>query len=306
MSSIAPEIISKFSNLQTNIWQNVALAVSESAGQEVSFVDALTMATSISDLYSEMSSPKLILQFAFADQPENSQVVMISQETLVDLYNTFTGGNKETIDENSLSEIRPAIEGIVQGMCIAAGNLLNEAIVASGLSIRLQIFSLPPNMQSVTEVIRTNVRIAADGLNGSLIWLADEATVRGLLGQSGGTTASQGAKSPFENDQATAKRSADNPQIVGIEDTGLELLLDIPLEVSVELGRVKMVVKDVIDLGSGSIVEIDKAAGEPVDVMVNGRLVARGEVVVIEDNFGVRITEILSPADRIARLNEVA
>lgn len=306
MSSIAPEIISKFSNLQTNIWQNVALAVSESAGQEVSFVDALTMATSISDLYSEMSSPKLILQFAFADQPENSQVVMISQETLVDLYNTFTGGNKETIDENSLSEIRPAIEGIVQGMCIAAGNLLNEAVVASGLSIRLQIFSLPPNMQSVTEVIRTNVRIAADGLNGSLIWLADEATVRGLLGQSGGATASQGAKSPFENDQATAKRSADNPQIVGIEDTGLELLLDIPLEVSVELGRVKMVVKDVIDLGSGSIVEIDKAAGEPVDVMVNGRLVARGEVVVIEDNFGVRITEILSPADRIARLNEVA
>jgi flagellar motor switch protein FliN/FliY len=306
MSSIAPEIISKFSNLQTNIWQNVALAVSESAGQEVSFVDALTMATSISDLYSEMSSPKLILQFAFADQPENSQVVMISQETLVDLYNTFTGGNKETIDENSLSEIRPAIEGIVQGMCIAAGNLLNEAIVASGLSIRLQIFSLPPNMQSVAEVIRTNVRIAADGLNGSLIWLADEATVRELLGQSGGSAANQNTKSPFENDQATAKRNSDNPQIVGIEDTGLEILLDIPLEVSVELGRVKMVVKDVIDLGSGSIVEIDKAAGEPVDVMVNGRLVARGEVVVIEDNFGVRITEILSPADRIARLNEVA
>ncbi|MCA0360471.1 MAG: flagellar motor switch protein FliN [Armatimonadetes bacterium] len=306
MSSIAPEIISKFSNLQTNIWQNVALAVSEAAGQEVSFADALTMATSISDLYSEMSSPKLILQFAFADQPENSQVVMISQETLVDLYNTFTGGNKETIDENSLSEIRPAIEGIVQGMCIAAGNLLNEAIVASGLSIRLQIFSLPPNMQSVTEVIRTNVRIAADGLNGSLIWLADEATVRGLLGQSGGSSAAQNANSPFDADPAAPKRSQDNPQIVGIEDTGLELLLDIPLEVSVELGRVKMVVKDVIDLGSGSIVEIDKAAGEPVDVMVNGRLVARGEVVVIEDNFGVRITEILSPADRIARLNEVA
>ncbi len=306
MSSIAPEIISKFSNLQTNIWQNVALAVSEAAGQEVSFADALTMATSISDLYSEMSSPKLILQFAFADQPENSQVVMISQETLVDLYNTFTGGNKETIDENSLSEIRPAIEGIVQGMCIAAGNLLNEAIVASGLSIRLQIFSLPPNMQSVTEVIRTNVRIAADGLNGSLIWLADEATVRGLLGQSGGSSAAQSANSPFDADPAAPKRSHDNPQIVGIEDTGLELLLDIPLEVSVELGRVKMVVKDVIDLGSGSIVEIDKAAGEPVDVMVNGRLVARGEVVVIEDNFGVRITEILSPADRIARLNEVA
>jgi flagellar motor switch protein FliN/FliY len=59
-----------------------------------------------------------------------------------------------------------------------------------------------------------------------------------------------------------------------------------------------MVVRDVLDLGTGSIVEVDKSAGEPVDVLVNGRLVAKGEVVVIEDNFGVRITEILNPAER--------
>jgi flagellar motor switch protein FliN len=87
---------------------------------------------------------------------------------------------------------------------------------------------------------------------------------------------------------------------------GLELLLDVPLEISVELGRVKMLVKDVIELGTGSIVEIDKAAGEPVDVMVNGKLVARGEVVVIEDNFGVRVTEILNPYDRLKNLGDAA
>jgi flagellar motor switch protein FliN/FliY len=67
-----------------------------------------------------------------------------------------------------------------------------------------------------------------------------------------------------------------------------------------------MVVKDVVELGSGSIIEIDKAAGEPVDVLVNGKTVARGEVVVIEDNFGVRITEILSQQDRLAKLKEAA
>jgi len=87
---------------------------------------------------------------------------------------------------------------------------------------------------------------------------------------------------------------------------GLELLLDVPLEISVELGRVKMLVKDVVELGTGSIVEIDKAAGEPVDVMVNGKLVARGEVVVIEDNFGVRVTEILNPYDRLKNLGDAA
>lgn len=72
----------------------------------------------------------------------------------------------------------------------------------------------------------------------------------------------------------------------------LGIVLDIPLEVSVELGRKRMSIREILDLGSGSIVELDKIAGEPVDLLVNGRLVARGEVVVIEDNFGVRITEI--------------
>ncbi|MER3495449.1 MAG: flagellar motor switch protein FliN, partial [Armatimonadota bacterium] len=83
------------------------------------------------------------------------------------------------------------------------------------------------------------------------------------------------------------------------EPRKLDILLDVPLEISVELGRVKMTVREIVDLGTGSIVEVDRSAGEPVDVMVNGRRVARGEVVVIEDNFGVRITEILDPNQRV-------
>ena len=83
---------------------------------------------------------------------------------------------------------------------------------------------------------------------------------------------------------------------------GLELIMDIPLDVTVELGRVRMLIRDVLDLASGSIIELDRVAGEPVDLLVNGRLVAKGEVVVIEDNFGIRLTEIVSPADRVAGL----
>jgi flagellar motor switch protein FliN/FliY len=84
----------------------------------------------------------------------------------------------------------------------------------------------------------------------------------------------------------------------GIDAQNLDIVMDIPLEVSVELGRKRMSIRDILDLGSGSIVELDKIAGEPVDLLVNGRLVARGEVVVIEDNFGVRITEIVSGPSR--------
>ncbi|PKR87068.1 flagellar motor switch phosphatase FliY [Heyndrickxia camelliae] len=82
----------------------------------------------------------------------------------------------------------------------------------------------------------------------------------------------------------------------------LNMLLDIPLQVTVELGRTKRTVKDILELGSGSIIELDKLAGEPVDILLNSQLIAQGEVVVIDENFGVRITEIVSQTDRIKKL----
>lgn len=82
----------------------------------------------------------------------------------------------------------------------------------------------------------------------------------------------------------------------------LDLLLDVPLAVSVELGRTRMTIQDLLGLGPGSIIELDKVAGEPLDILVNDHLIAHGEAVVVNDKFGVRITDIASPAERIARL----
>ena len=82
----------------------------------------------------------------------------------------------------------------------------------------------------------------------------------------------------------------------------LDLLLDVPLDVSVELGRTRLSVQDLLGLGPGSVIELDKVAGEPLDILVNDRLVARGEAVVVNDKFGVRITDIVSQSERIARL----
>jgi len=82
----------------------------------------------------------------------------------------------------------------------------------------------------------------------------------------------------------------------------LEILLDVPLDISVELGRSRMSIQELLALGPGSVVELDKVAGEPLDILVNQRLVARGEAVVVNDKFGVRITDIISPSERVARL----
>lgn len=86
------------------------------------------------------------------------------------------------------------------------------------------------------------------------------------------------------------------------EQKNLNILLDIPLQVTVELGRTKRSVKEILEISSGSIIELDKLAGEPVDILVNNRLIAKGEVVVIDENFGVRVTDIISQSDRIKKL----
>jgi len=80
------------------------------------------------------------------------------------------------------------------------------------------------------------------------------------------------------------------------------LLMDVSMQLTVELGRTKMLIKDILGMGEGTIVELDKLAGEPVDLLVNGKLIAKGEVVVIDENFGVRVTDIISPMERISNL----
>ena len=82
----------------------------------------------------------------------------------------------------------------------------------------------------------------------------------------------------------------------------LDLILDIPLTVTVELGRSKMLINDLLQLGQGSVIELTKLAGEPLEVLVNQKLVARGEVVVVNEKFGVRLTDIVSPMERVQSL----
>ena len=83
-------------------------------------------------------------------------------------------------------------------------------------------------------------------------------------------------------------------------DTDIGLLLEVPLSISVELGRTSLTIRELLALGQGSILSLDRHAGEPVDVLVNGKRLARGEVVVIDEDFGIRVTEVVTPEERIS------
>jgi flagellar motor switch protein FliN len=301
MSTLPHEIVSKITDLQSQIWQTVSQKVSEATGQPVNFASPLTINTRTADLYSELGSPMMVIQFALAGLPENSQVFLVPQDAVLAIASSIRGEEIEEVDDNIVTEMRPIWESVVQGICLAVGNIRGDTIVATGLSIRFQLFSFPPNLQKAIEVLRTQIAITMNDVSGTAIWLVDNDTAHAILNMTVEDPEDDSAFPHVEEGGEYGARHA-----VPHESDGLSLLMDIPLEITVELGRVRMLVKDVVELGTGSIVEIDKAAGEPVDVMVNGRLVARGEVVVIEDNFGVRLTEILNPQERLNRLGEVA
>ena len=101
---------------------------------------------------------------------------------------------------------------------------------------------------------------------------------------------------------AAEKERRAEGQDVKQEGRNLELLLNIPLEVTVELGKARMLLKDLLNLNKGAVIELEKEASEPLDVLVNDHPVAKGEVVVIEEKFGIRITEIATPAERVQKL----
>ena len=113
------------------------------------------------------------------------------------------------------------------------------------------------------------------------------------------TMAEEVAAEP-ETDFAEASEAYTTGTSTGIGN--IDFLLDVPLDISVELGRAKMAISDMLQLRPGSVIELDKLIGEPVDLLANNRLIARGEVVVFDENFGIRITDIIKPEDRVRML----
>jgi len=112
-----------------------------------------------------------------------------------------------------------------------------------------------------------------------------------------------------EGSESQIKAEAKAAQFSDVQDKGnltakrgIDFILDIPLQITVELGRTQILINDLLQLGQGSVVELSKLAGEPMEVLVNQKLIARGEVVVVNEKFGVRLTDIISPLERVEKL----
>ena len=152
------------------------------------------------------------------------------------------------------------------------------------------------------EVSAADDKPAADDASGGAVWdeaLAEQAAVESAAKQPAPAAPQSPARTA--GDTVFAPLGKDN-SLRGARD--LEMIMDIPVQLSVELGRTRITIKQLLELAQGSVIELDGLAGEPMNILINGYLIAQGEVVVVDDKYGIRITEIVTPSERIQRLNK--
>ncbi|AXA69658.1 flagellar motor switch protein FliN [Achromobacter insolitus] len=159
---------------------------------------------------------------------------------------------------------------------------------------------------ALAEQSRANPPTQADGLKPQDDWAAAMAEQTAAAAPAAEPAAPAPAPAPSAAPAAQpAAQSVFRPLAgtAGGAGADIDLIMDVPVQLTVELGRTRLTIKNLLQLGQGSVVELDGLAGEPMDIFVNGYLIAQGEVVVVEDKYGIRLTDIITPSERINRLN---
>ena len=316
MSEVSADVLTQFVVKQAQVWQSVAMYLSEQNNTLVEIPTPQSSAVPIGDLTGLTADPVLHIQAQFAEQSDAPCLFVVGEqpseraENERALLEATLGSVPDAIDDAALNAAQAFGQHLMQGLAIAFGNLTSKTFTPDQVIARYEPIAFPPNFLTVDEVIATRFTVQIpERPPFKLTWLLTESLARALLGMQPAESDPLASLLLEPEPTAPAAQPAPTPAAFNIfadtddnREQNLDLLLDIPLEVSVELGRVTMLIRELLEVGTGSIVELQKAAGEPVEVLINGRLIARGEVVVVEDNFAVRITEILSPAERIQRL----
>lgn len=298
---IEPVLDSLENAINTSLGE-IGARLAEKAGADVTVSMTVDGKKPVSELAPSLAGA-LQLPFSTGEATEHNAVLIVpAPGTLVLASDDPSSPPDELTDEakGTLGELAAQIAEQVARSSGAASPQLGDPVfdageLSAGLAAAETVVEFGFATQGAYD-IRFSVVAAAE--------IAAEAAEAGKLDDDAAEPPRAGAGQaeaaefvPFEQSGASAQVPARR---------GIDLILDVPLEISVELGRVSMLIKDILSLAPGSIVELGRTAGEPVDLLVNGRLVAKGEVVVIEDNFGIRVTEIVSPADRIAQADDLA
>lgn len=306
--------------------------------EEVNVSDIHTSLLNEDNIKEQVSFPYVEASTRYEGAASGEAVFMLNPpdaQDIADIWAVVSGDeNENNVDKSLTSVMSHIMESLHKGLSMASGSsfqgtfmnlqvvsewsnsVLNENGNASGLisiSFKLSIGSIihttvyhvlpAPIAKQIAELLVSEEDLhqqAKEVVNETPQTERTYASERKESEHSYDEKVKQPEREPaIQNVQFTNFNQKQNPYS---EERNLNMLLDIPLQVTVELGRTKRIVKDILELSHGSILELDKLAGEPVDILINQKLIAKGEVVVIDENFGVRVTDILSAAERLSKL----
>ncbi len=246
--------------------------------------------------YSGRANGKNLVVFKFPDAGVISSLMMGDE----------SGMSPETLTEAHQSTIQEFTNQFLSTVATQFGTRLGGGISTTPAAV--SIVEDPSELQiPYGEAVRVTYDFAIQGILTSKLYHFMDAGLASTLVRSGASQ--QQAQQQFAPQQG--QQVGISPvKFPPLDERGIQssvgdisILLDVPMTLTVELGRTSKLVQEILGLGEGSIIELDKLAGEPVDLLVNGKLIAKGEVVVIDENFGVRVTDIVSPDQRLTSLN---
>ncbi len=332
MSKLSNSELSALHEQIISLSLSLGLALSEQIGKDVTLNVEQVTTVPMQDVMMRAES-LLSTVFSLAGPFSAESLLLLTLPTarfladLMDAGGESDAPSEATLEEAQVKLLATALQGGIRGLAAALAVSHGDNIEIESCNTQAGPLLLPPVFALDGDILEARMTLSAAGLeDGEATLLITPEWARGLIVapvEAGGDSLSEDDLAAMLNDigglggglpglPSALPSTSGAPPFANFPTSaeplmprGMNMIMDIPLDVTVELGRVRMLIKDVLELSMGSIVELDRVAGEPVDLLVNGRLVAKGEVVVIEDNFGIRITEIVSQADRLAGLGKV-
>ncbi|TVQ39961.1 MAG: flagellar motor switch protein FliN [Spirochaetaceae bacterium] len=305
---------------------NFSMLVTRNASVEVIGAEVLAR----DGLLSRLSDQVVEISLDFSDGVEGRHLYLMDGESAIRVAAPMMGQEGIELDDAAVNALQEAFSQVSGPVVTTLGDKSGRTIMTDAPAGRVagkQEVALPDG-----SFVAVLYKFIVEGDEpAQIIEIYDAAIVKTVAGKSQTATApqSQPQPSPFGGEssgfgavsgtqaapQGAAMHGAAGgpavqsvqfpnlqPQVTHTEQGNISLLMDVYMEMTVELGRTKKLIKEILGMGEGTIIELDKLAGEPVDILVNHKLIAKGEVVVIDENFGVRVTEIVSPMERVTNM----
>jgi flagellar motor switch protein FliN/FliY len=330
-----------FQKLLTDLVESQSSNLSMLTGKTVRIDSPTVESVSGQQLSSELPDQVVEVKIDFTEGLAGDHLYLLSLDTATRVASLMLGQEGIELDEMALSTIGEAVSNITGPAATEIGNRINRSIQTDNPVSRLAPTG-EIGLPQADSFVKIEYPLTVEGdMPSNLIEIYPLAVVKEVASQLAGTSAEaasplgagqmDGGGGGFTQQQAPpsmqvsqtfgqplgdagAAQQAPPPNVQPVQFANLQpsnipseqgnigLLMDVFMEMTVELGRTKKLIKEILTIGEGTIIELDKLAGEPVDILVNHKLIAKGEVVVIDENFGVRVTEIVSPMERMGDL----